>query len=310
MRLAQYRIYGLVVSSEIALPGAMQSMEDAGDFDVIVRRGAVPEALEGATTEGPNWSIRGGTFLLCVPRVARFLMKDGEEIVVQTEPEGDAGDAAIFLLGSALGILLYQRRRIVLHASAVCVGGKAVLFCGPSGSGKSTTAAALNARGYALIADDMCCLDPDASDPPFILPDGRMSKLWNDATNYLQLTSRRGPSVRAGIDKHYVELDADPALRSLPLGPVYVLQEPAPPDVAGIRPVRLADAVAELGRNAFRAHIMRAMGLSENFFAATAAALQHSAVYCLTRPMTFDTMDDAISDLEDHWRELSLRVPA
>lgn len=42
----------------------------------------------------------------------------------------------------------------ILHASAVAVGGRAVLFLGPSGSGKSSLSLQLMALGATLVADD------------------------------------------------------------------------------------------------------------------------------------------------------------
>jgi HPr kinase/phosphorylase len=44
--------------------------------------------------------------------------------------------------------------RTVLHASAVSLGGRALLILGPSGSGKSGLALQLMALGAGLIADD------------------------------------------------------------------------------------------------------------------------------------------------------------
>lgn len=45
-----------------------------------------------------------------------------------------------------------------IHATAVAVGGKAVLLRGPSGSGKSDLALRLIQAGAVLIADDACVL--------------------------------------------------------------------------------------------------------------------------------------------------------
>ena len=44
-----------------------------------------------------------------------------------------------------------------LHASAVEVGGGAVVFGGPSGSGKTTLAAAFHDAGHRLLAEDLVC---------------------------------------------------------------------------------------------------------------------------------------------------------
>ena len=47
----------------------------------------------------------------------------------------------------------------IIHATAVCHAGAAVLITGPSGSGKSGLALNLMALGAALIADDRVILD-------------------------------------------------------------------------------------------------------------------------------------------------------
>lgn len=45
-----------------------------------------------------------------------------------------------------------------IHATAVAIGGHAVLIGGPTGSGKSDLALRLIDRGATLIADDRCCI--------------------------------------------------------------------------------------------------------------------------------------------------------
>ena len=63
---------------------------------------------------------------------------------------------------------------LVMQASAVAIGGRALLIEGPPGSGKSTLALALIDRGAGLIGDDAVALHRDAqgrliaSSPPNI----------------------------------------------------------------------------------------------------------------------------------------------
>lgn len=51
-------------------------------------------------------------------------------------------------------VLATQGHRM-LHAAAVIVAGKAVLFCGDSGAGKSTLAAGFSALGFDVLSDDV-----------------------------------------------------------------------------------------------------------------------------------------------------------
>jgi hypothetical protein len=218
-----YRICGLSVASEIVLPGVIAGEPDSIP-QITIRCGAVPEALLEATAAGPTWQSAGEKFLLRVPKVARFLLTNGEQIVFAPESDSGASDVPIFILGTMFGILLHQREQIVLHASAVEVNGSAVLFCGPSGAGKSTLAAALVQRGYRLLTDDLCAITLPLAGAPIVHPDGRQLKLWAEAIDKLKLEEARGERVRPCLEKFYVE-PRDAMTEPLPLGAIYALGE-------------------------------------------------------------------------------------
>ena len=152
-----HRAAGLNVVSEIALTSFPQA--ESGVADVTIRCGAVPAALDGAQEVHATYQIAGDRLLLHIPGVARFALHAGHEIVVERETGATTGDLSAFIVGTVFGILMHQRARIVLHASVVRTGERAVLFCGPSGAGKSTLAAALALEGYAVLGDDLCAID-------------------------------------------------------------------------------------------------------------------------------------------------------
>ena len=83
-------------------------------------------------------------FLLKISRVARYLVSDGNEIIVDPEPDADLSAIRLFLFGSAFGALLHQRGILPLHGSAIVTSRGAVVFAGVSGSGKSALACAFH----------------------------------------------------------------------------------------------------------------------------------------------------------------------
>jgi len=48
----------------------------------------------------------------------------------------------------------------VLHASAVNINNKALIFAGKCGAGKSTLVAGLQRHGFSYLSDDICPLEP------------------------------------------------------------------------------------------------------------------------------------------------------
>ena len=303
-----YRVSGLSVASEIVLSGLNALAVERGRPDVAIRRGPVPAALENVSASGATWQIAGERFLLRVPAVARFLLNAGREIVFEPEANADAGDIPIFILGTVFGILLHQREQIVLHASAVRVNGKAVLFCGASGAGKSTIAAVLAQRGYPLVTDDVCAITV-SDGMPMVHPDGRQLKLWAQAIERLELAESRGDRVRSRLEKFYVE-PGEASSEPLPLGAVYALREARPPHAAGIEQPNVVDAALILRRNAYRPLLVRRMGQKANYFHAATTIANVAGIFHLTRPLDFAAMPKTVAGLEQHWLEIELMEKA
>lgn len=300
-----YRVSGLAVHSEIALPGLVGIRHGHGTADVIVRQAEVPTGLPGASQRGATWEIADERLLLRIPGIVRFLLTAGRDVAFELEEAGSAADAAIFVLGTVFGILLHQRRHIVLHASAVRVGSRAVLFCGPSGAGKSTLAAALGQRGYPLLNDDVCAIGLDQAGTPVAHSDGRQLKLWAQAIERLDLGDRRGAPVRSRLEKFYVEA-IELAPETLPLGALYALRETRPPLSDGIEQPNLVDAALVIRRNAYRPRLVTAMRQRPQYFQSAASIAANAGVFILTRQLDFATIPDVIDRLEAHWSKIGL----
>jgi hypothetical protein len=303
-----YRVCGLSVASDVALPGLIEGRPGTPP-EVTIRCAPVPADLAGATAKGPTWQAGPDQFLLHIPGIARFLLTGGREIAFAPESEDSLAHLPIFLIGTVFGILLHQRGQIVLHASAVQVQGRAVLFCGASGAGKSTLAAALGQRGYPVVTDDVCAIQIDGNPGPLVFPDGRQLKLWAQSIERLKLGDTRGARVRPELQKFYVEPQQSYS-EPLPLGAVYVLREARPPHAEGIERPNVVDAALALRRNAYRPLLIRRLNQKEDYFRAAAAVVNAAGIFYLTRTLDFAKMPDVIGTLEAHWRELGLREKA
>lgn len=299
-----YLISGLTVASEIKLRGVITASAQR-DPQVTIRFGSVPERLPDARYSSPNLQVAGNSLLLRSPNVAHFLLRDGREITCEPVPGGNARDLPLYVLGPALGILLHQRGLIVLHASAVEIGGKAVLFCGQSGAGKSTMAAALVKRGFRLVSEDICAITVSDSKTPVVQPDGKQLKLWAQSIDNLDFAEDRGERVQRHEPKFYVALD-EFTQKSLPLGAIYALRKAVPPYAPGIEPLSVVDLAVILRRNAFRPSIVDRLEQRGIYLAATSVVANSAGNFWLTRPFDFAAIPQVVGWLESHWQDIGL----
>ncbi len=214
-----YRVYGLTLQSDVALPGEAR-LESDGAVDATIRRGRVCEqGTEFGRQIGPYVRAKPGALWLDIPDVARFAVRDGREIVY--EPIGDVGHQALrlFLLGSCLGALMIQRGHLVLHGNAIRIGDGVAICCGVSGAGKSTLAASMMQAGQQIVADDVCPLTEQGE----IIPGLPRIKLWQDSAERLGIATDTLERVRPELKKFELPLGEAFCNQPLPVSAVYVL---------------------------------------------------------------------------------------
>ncbi len=175
------------------------------------------------------WKIGGGDLLrLGYYDGTQFWMnRTGTELWAQWPNNLTIEDAATYLLGPVLGLLLRLRGVTCLHASAVALAGRAVAFVGSEGAGKSTTAALLARKGFAIISDDVVALvERDGSF--YVHPAYPYLCLWPDSVAMVYGPDKKLPSFSPHWDKRLLSLagnDLRFEARILPLGAIFVLGE-------------------------------------------------------------------------------------
>lgn len=244
--------------------------------------------------------------MLQVPKIARFCVSQGSEIIV--EPSPDVDDAAIvpFLLSSAFGALLHQRGGCVLHASVVAYQNKAIALCGNTGIGKSTLCAALCLAGYRFIADDMALIRFDKQQKPSVLADSRQHRLWQDTIERLGLTTHKGEPVRDGIEKYHIAPASGIVTDSFELKTIILLQRAEVRDQSPeIKRLHVTDAAALLRNEVFRPYLASKMGRDAELFQQIAQLLKHVDVFMLTRPKEISQLDAVVKLAQKTIEELS-----
>lgn len=220
-----YSAHGLVIQSCRPLPGLISTRADSSP-DVYVCTGPVelPGADRSRSDRRRVVDVRNDEVVIHWRDILTLSVQNGQRIRVDQLTKGENNQFTGYLIvGTALGVLLHQRHRLTLHASAVNVDGSAIAFAGDKGMGKSTTAAAFMKQGYPVITDDV--LAPDlTSTGTYVFPGERFFKLWPDAaTTTLQSRADGLPRLHSDTTKKVFKFE-DNFEGSLPLKSIYFLK--------------------------------------------------------------------------------------
>ena len=216
--MTHFQLYGLTAQSDWPLPECLPASTTAVP-DIRIIKGLVPEkGIDSASHDDYEQSL-DGEFWLNVEEVARYWIKNGNEIIIEPYPESDDASIRVFLLGSAIGALLFQRGLLLIHGNAIEVNGACVVCVGDSGAGKSTLAAAFLQRGYRLLADDVVPVTDDG----LATPGFPRIKLWGETARQLGIETEGLRRIMPDMDKYNVPLGERYCDMPLPIKWVYVL---------------------------------------------------------------------------------------
>jgi hypothetical protein len=240
-----YRTYGLTVESDRLIQALSAVPGEVPSVDLTYFLGPTPvwahNALALPLTSSkarPNELLPGdATFTVAEHGGGCFFhlsYGDGTHFVIDqyaTRLWGESGpglsfdDLCVYLVGPVMGFVLRQRGLTCLHASALTIRGRAFVLVGEAGAGKSTTAAALALRGWPVLCEDVCALDPVGRQYQ-VRPGYPRICLWSDSVDFLFASREALPLIVDGWDKRFLALDnarAHFASNGAPLVAVFIL---------------------------------------------------------------------------------------
>ena len=285
-----YTAYGLGIDSCLTLP---ELVAGADKIDLTIRKERIldkPSEISqneffywrGDRETGLHWQALG-----------TFLIRAGKEIIIETVGGVDEEDLHPALLGACLAVALHQRGHLILHASAVKIGDKAIAFIGNKGWGKSTIASAFIEQEYQFITDDVLAIDL-SRDRPLVYPSFPQLKLCPDAVVAMGKDPETLPRVMSQTTKRQYRPDRNFNTDSVTLQSIYLLNKGAE---LQINKIAAQDSILPLLAHSYGARFgkeLLELGEAEHFLQCTQLA-NRVGIYSLQRPSDISLLADTVN---------------
>ena len=294
--MADYVMHGARVFSDVELPGVRRSGPvDPAGVPLSIRRGRVADVLPGGRAVG-RCQLSGDAAVVTVPGVARYRIEQGLRITLEADPQAADADVRSHLLGVALGVTWHQRGRLPLHASAVEVDGRAVVFAGPAGVGKSTLAALLADRGYPVVTDDACVVDFDTDGSPHTWTGVPQLKLASSSPAVID-GAVNGVTLAAAAGKRLWPV-ALAAAEPLPVGRIYVATDAGHPEACEPRRLSGSKAFEAVWASMHGRDLVFPMAAAAHYVAALTMLLGRISTFSLSPHADFGNADVWVDSIE------------
>jgi hypothetical protein len=291
-----YCAYGLRVHSDIVCPELAFDRQPHEDPDVIIRL-LPPVPTISESLENGYYEVRPGVLRLAVSGVGQYLVEEGSRISIMPLAGSSPEEVRLFLLGAAMGALLYQRGLFPLHGSAVETRWGAMVFVGLAGVGKSTLAAEFHRKGYRLLSDDVCAV---ATTPEGlqVLPALARFRLCADAYERIG----RPEDSRFDVDKFLVPMNGGYCPHPVPLRAIHILtdQEAGDPEFQVLRGFSRVKCLFE---NLYRPQYLKGQSTQIDLMRLAGLVAQQATIATVSRRRDPEMLEALVGFLESAWAE-------
>ena len=303
-----YRVYGITVASDFPFRSPLMRTETTPDL-TFTRVWSAP-TVERWRDEVPRFKsqhrfadgephvrlFRGEDFwVFHQARVADYYMWP-DRIVCHQHDDQTTDLVELYFLSLLTGFWLESGGSVVLHASAVSVDERAVVFLATNTAGKSSLATSLMLAGHPLLTDDLLAISL-SEEAAIGHPGFPQMRMWPDLADHFLGEHEHLPHVLPDTEKRLVRVGAQgigsfsPAAR--PLHCLYVPERLAGPD-GEIRIERIPpqEALIELVKESFLTAVLEKTGLHRERFGRLAALVGQVPISRLVYPSGLERLPD------------------
>lgn len=285
-----YKIYGLSVCSPMPIIEAIE-IEKQETYDVTIEMKNVdflPNEVNGAIYFQPE-KIR-----FFIKNVGWYTVTNGSGILIESMNSAILDNIKCYLLGSAFGFLMIQRKKLAVHGSCVACQGKGVILTGESGAGKSTIATSLCLQGNTFVSDDVSALER-LNNKVLVQMAYPQRKLCKDAAVLLGYTMDQMIPLDGPRDKYAVRLTkTSEYIETVELYNIIELCVSNNTEKVTATELNGYEKLTVFIHNIFRYELLVDIGLPADFMKKCLDVVKEIPMYRITRPYGQNTEEEIV----------------
>jgi energy-coupling factor transporter ATP-binding protein EcfA2 len=286
----KYNAFGLQIESEVEIPGFLQG---EGKRDLTILYGTTPVKIEDALEVTENYQISKNEFLFYIKNVAHYYVKNGNLIIIDPDENNDYNSIKIYLVATAIGILLLQRGMIPIHGSSVVIDDHCVILTGECGSGKSTLCSAMRKIGYKFMADDISVVTLSGDGIPMVQPAFPQQRLCENTVKLMGYDISKLSLTCKDDDKYIVNAHESFINKPVPLSAIFELS-PKNNCTVSISRVLGTEKLGSFMRNIYWVPMLSIIGCTPMCFKKCINIVHNISFYKMQRPIGRFFIDEQI----------------